>query len=386
MKAVTENMITGLNIVTLNIPFPPDYGGMIDTYYRIRSLKELGIRIHLHCFEYGRPHSKELESICESVSYYKRDNGFIKHFSSLPYIVSTRRSGKLPEELVKNDSPVLFDGLHTTFYACHPSLSQRLKLVRLHNIEHTYYSTLADFENNPLKKLYYRTESVRLKRYEKILARTDFIMPISLKEHEYFSKKYGNSVYLPPFHPFDKPEIMPGSGRYVLLHGDLSVNINASAAVYLIQKVFSKSVHRFIIAGKNPPRSIQMHASHYRNISVIANPDNEKMTELVRNAHIIILPSLHSNGFKIKNLISLFSGRHCIIYPVAEEESITTSLCESAVSEEDLIVRIDLLMNVQFTEEMISNRSKALLENFSNSENARKLIELISGCLTQSGQ
>ena len=42
-----------LHIVALNIPFPANYGGAIDIYYKVKALHEIGYTIHLHCFEYG---------------------------------------------------------------------------------------------------------------------------------------------------------------------------------------------------------------------------------------------------------------------------------------------------------------------------------------------
>jgi len=54
-----------LNIVSLNIPWPADYGGVIDIYYKIKALNECGIKIILHCFEYERPRAPELETVCE---------------------------------------------------------------------------------------------------------------------------------------------------------------------------------------------------------------------------------------------------------------------------------------------------------------------------------
>ena len=41
-----------LHIISFDIPYPPNYGGVIDVYYKIRTLHKLGIKIHLHCFEY----------------------------------------------------------------------------------------------------------------------------------------------------------------------------------------------------------------------------------------------------------------------------------------------------------------------------------------------
>ncbi len=37
-----------LHIIAFDIPFPPDYGGVIDVYYKIKTLSEAGVRIHLH--------------------------------------------------------------------------------------------------------------------------------------------------------------------------------------------------------------------------------------------------------------------------------------------------------------------------------------------------
>ena len=32
-----------LNIVSLNVPYPPNYGGVIDIYYKIKALKAVGV-------------------------------------------------------------------------------------------------------------------------------------------------------------------------------------------------------------------------------------------------------------------------------------------------------------------------------------------------------
>jgi hypothetical protein len=62
-----------LHIVSFDIPYPPIYGGIIDVFYKIKALKELGVSIHLHTFIYGKEKQPELENYCEKVHYYKRD-------------------------------------------------------------------------------------------------------------------------------------------------------------------------------------------------------------------------------------------------------------------------------------------------------------------------
>ena len=61
-----------LHVIALNIPYPPNYGGVIDIYYKLLALHRLGVRLILHCYEYERPRAPELERICAEVHYYPR--------------------------------------------------------------------------------------------------------------------------------------------------------------------------------------------------------------------------------------------------------------------------------------------------------------------------
>ncbi len=359
-----------LNIITLNIPYPPDYGGMIDTFYRIKALHSIGVHIHLHCFEYGRTRQTEIDKYCESVHYYPRERGMAYQMTLLPYVVSSRRSEDLYRNLMKNDYPVLFDGLHTTFLLGHPDIAGRNKIVRAHNIEHLYYRKLAGFETNKLRKLYYLTESYRLSRYEKIIKRADLVLPVSLSELAYFRTKYVKAELLSPFHPYDEPECMPGSGDYILYHGDMSVNENTVIADYLITKVFSGISYPCIIAGKGIPRSIFNAASRFQNIRLITNPDQGTNKEILSNAHIHILPALQSNGFRIKLLMALFGGRHCIANSVILKGTMLTSLCHVADTPSEILYNINLLMHQPFTASMINQRRELFTEHYNNKRNA----------------
>lgn len=372
-------MNKNLHIITLNIPYPPDYGGMIDSFYRIKSLHELGIRIHLHCFEYGLPHSEELVSLCETISYYKRKSGFLRQFSRLPYIISTRKSKDLLENLKQNDYPILFDGLHSTYYLTHPDLSGRKKFVRAHNIEHRYYRSRLKLETNPLKKLYFLVESIKLRQYENVLGKVSGILSISGDDQDYFNNRYHNSAICGPSHPFYQIESLPGVGKFILYHGDLSVNENEIIATSLISGVFSKIEFPCIIAGKNPSKKLLLLAANYRNIKIISNPGTDEMTNLIHNAQIHILPSLNANGFKLKLLIALFAGRHCLVNEVTAKGSSLVSLCNIAYSDDEFVVKIKTLMQEPFTEETKDDRRKVLSEDFDNLNNAKKLIKLFSG-------
>jgi len=363
--------------VTLNIPYPPDYGGMIDCFHRIRMLSKKGVNIHLHAFEYGREHSKELESICKIVNYYRRDTSSKRHFSLLPYSVVSRSSDELLRNLLKNDYPVLFDGIQTTILLNNPALAGRTKVVRIHNIEPVYYRSLARYERNFLRKMYYLIEGAKLSRYESILSGADYLATLSITDHEYYNRKFKNSVLIPTSHQFDNIVCKPGSGDFILYHADLSVNENEAVAGFLISKVFSRLSVNCIIAGRKPSLRISTQISHHPNIELISDPANETMEELIMNAHINVIPSMASNGFKLKLLLSLYCGRHCIVNNATVNGSGLYCLCHIADYGEKMVSKINQLMGKPFTEEMIEERRTILSKNYNNLLNANRLMNLL---------
>ena len=52
-----------LNIVSFNIPYPANYGGVIEVYYKLEALQACVVKLILDWFDYERPQSPELEII-----------------------------------------------------------------------------------------------------------------------------------------------------------------------------------------------------------------------------------------------------------------------------------------------------------------------------------
>jgi len=144
-----------LHIITHDVPWPADFGGVIDQFYKIKTLYQYGVKIHLHCFVNKRPPQDELKKYCETVYYYKRHTG-IGHFSfSIPYIVSSRKNDELLKNLSKDNYPVLMEAIHCSYYLYAGELTNRIALLRLHNAEFEYYHHLAMHEKNVFKKHYF---------------------------------------------------------------------------------------------------------------------------------------------------------------------------------------------------------------------------------------
>ena len=195
-----SNKSKHLHVISFDVPYPANYGGVIDIYYKLVALAEAGVKVHLHCYQYGRAESAMLKGVCHSVKYYRRKVFKNPIYNTKPYIVASRNSTALIENLLKDTYPILFEGLHSTYYLSDSRLKKRYKVVRTHNIEHHYYKHLEKVEDNRFKRYFFKVESDRLKRYEKVLKHADCIAAISPNDQYFFNRKYGKTILLSPFH------------------------------------------------------------------------------------------------------------------------------------------------------------------------------------------
>jgi len=371
-----------LHIVSFDVPYPPNYGGVIDVFYKIKALHSKGIRLHLHIIEYpGRKRAPELDAFCEEVNYYPRITGIRSGFSIVPYIAKSRRSERMMQNLLKDKYPILFEGLHSCYYISDHRLNDRLLIYRESNIEHQYYYNLFKAEHHVGKKIYFLVESYKLLNFQHNLKHAGKMLVVSKEDTAYLKKQFpGQQVYyLPSFHANSEININEGRGDYILYHGNIEVPENEAAAAYLINKVFAGSSHRFIIAGMNPPSRIVQLASQHSNIQVIANPDDEELFSLIRNAHVNILVTFQATGLKLKLLNTLYNGRFCLVNPPMLSGTGLDELCTIASDAAGLNGALDELTEKSFTHADAESRHEILEKKFSNSRNADGMIEIIFG-------
>ena len=363
-----------LNVVSFDIPYPPDYGGVIDIYYKIKALNSAGIKIHLHCFYYGRKKSFKLESICSNINYYRRYRNPLHYFSKQPFIVRTRTSKQLIINLLNNDSPILFEGLHSCFYLTHPRLKNRKKIVRTHNVEHNYYNKIAQAEPNWFKKKYFISEYRKLREFEKRLKYADIIASISVSDTTYFSSMYSGVVYTPVFHGNESVNIKAGKGDYALYHGNLAVPENENAALYLVHKVFNDINVKLIISGRKPSNRLLTAVNKTSNVLIEPDIPSADLINLINNAQINILPTSQSTGIKLKLINTLYNGRHCIVNSKMITDKGIDECCIVADSAEEMKKAVLEYDNRELSSKNIINRIKILENNYSNTKNADNLI------------
>lgn len=371
-----------LHIICFTVPYPVDYGGVFDLFYKLPALQAAGVHIHLHCYDYGRGRQPELYKYCDQVHYYERSNLNQSFSFKLPHIVNSRNNETLSSELLKDDYPILMEGIHSTWILNDKRFEKRRKFVRLHNIESQYYQQLAKRSNNFFRKCYFFQQAYLLKQYEKKIAHMATAWwGVNEKDVSYYREKLGvNTIdYLSLYLPNWPQRDLEGMGNYCLYHADLSVSANEQTAIWLLKNIFQKIQIPFVIAGKKPSPQLQELAHKVPQTCIVANPSELEMQDMVSKAHINILPSYITTGIKVKLLNALFNGRHLIVNNAAVYGTILDQFSHVRNNASEMSALISQLYHQPFYQKDADQRRALLLAHFNNQQNAQQQVKWIWG-------
>lgn len=363
-----------LHIVAFDVPFPADYGGVIDVFYKAKSLSDMGLSIALHVFDYGRGRQADLEKIAAEVHYYPRKNNLLKQLSSLPFIVNSRSSELLFRRLKADQAPILFEGLHSTYYLDHPDLANRNKIVRTHNVEHDYYSALSEAHKG-WRKFYFKWEAKRLLQYEKVLDAANHILAISQSDQKYFEKYKAKVHLLFPFHPFQVEEHQFSQEDFALYHGNLAVAENQKAAEFLLT-VFADLDFKLVIAGKNPRAELKQKIKQFHQVQLIENPNDAELKQLIQTAKVNCLPTFQATGVKLKLIRALIEGNNLLVNQPMLEGTNLAQFCEIANNKEEWQQKVIALFQNGKSKADILQVQKSVASIYDNRQSAMLLKEL----------
>ncbi len=363
---ITDIMIKNLHIVCLAQPYPPVYGGAVEMFYKIKTLHEAGVKLILHVFLYGENiEQEELTKYASKIYYYKRHVGFANQMSLLPYMVKSRGNKELLKNLCYDDSPILFEGLHTCYYLQHPSLRNRIKIVRMHNIEHEFYRKLASYNPWSWKSLFFRIEAWKLERYEKVLKHANRILPISAADKAQLCQRYPDkdvrlmNCFFDATPVSNVDEIRP----FLLYHGNLSIAENIRVAQFLISEIAPHVKYDMVIAGLNPSKTLDREVAKLPNVRLLANPSKQQMDELIASAHVNLLITFQHTGVKLKLLTSLYKGCG---YVIANDDMLYGTdlepLCVKANTTEEILDAIDRIMPDSISDEQLQSRRERIIQ------------------------
>jgi hypothetical protein len=362
-----------LHIVALDVPFPPDYGAMIDVFYRLKALKSAGVEVTLHVYEYGRGEPEELKDAAAQVIYYKRPRSIFDVFSKLPFIVKSRRSETLLQNLLRDEDPIFFEGQHTCYFIDRPELRSRRKFVRVHNIEWQYYALLAGRTKSMAVRNFFRWESRKLKRFDEKLRYAEALFCVSHQDLDHYRQQHPNVILMPSASPFRIPENDAARGRYAIYHANLSVEENEEAALWIIEAFRTcTSSWPLIIAGKNPSERLRQACEGV--CKLIENPDQERMTELIEKAGVQLLITFQNSGIKLKLINSLVGGGICIANKEMVNGTDLGQFCTIVSSQKELI---DAIAEIGDLYPDTSERIEFMKRNYLPEETCKRVIEVL---------
>jgi hypothetical protein len=364
-----------LHIISFDNPYPPDYGGVIDVFYKLKSLHELGYAIHLHCFYDERNAvSEALKAITESVHLYKKNRNPLFLFSAIPFGIKSRFHKSLIQNITAVEAPILFEGLQSTMLL-HQMVCQNKKYLRLHNLESNFYTGMYRSETNWVKKIMYYFEIGKYKNYEKQLSHFEHVFTLSVYENEMVKSWADNVSYLPVFHGNALPKNLSEKGEYALYHGDLRLPDNKKSVQFLIQLFQKIPDYKLLIASSNGKDFVEQQLKNTTNIAFVTIENEQHLELLLAEAHINVLLSFQQSGTKLKLVNSLFKSRFCLINKNMVDDENLVQLCEMANTEAEFIAKINELKNKPYLEN--ESRAKVLSQVLDDAKNAEKIAALI---------
>lgn len=320
----------------------------------------------------------ELNQFCETIHVYERKKGHHGFSTALPYIVSSRINNQLAENLQKDNYPVILEGLHCTGVLGQIDMSNRKVIIRMHNEESIYYSELGRSSTSIFKKIYFYRESALIKKYIRTLPASSIYACVSESDKLALHEKYGlkDVRFLPIYPAWQKVIGEEGVGNLCLFHGNLSVPENEEAAIWLLDKVFSKINKPFVIAGKKPSDKLKKRAHLCQHTCLVSDPTDAELNDLIRKAHINILPCFNMNttGIRLKLLHALFEGRHCVVNMPMVKGTGLEGACHIANGADAFASVVTQLYLKPFTDDEIRLRERLLGDTYNNRQNSLELI------------
>jgi hypothetical protein len=293
--------------------------------------------------------------------------------------VCSRSNPELLERLLQDEYPILLEGVHCTYLMQDARFTKRKILLRLHNVESVYYKQLAHCSSSWLKKLYYLRESAVLRKYERRIASSWPLLAVTQSDADMAAVSYHskNITVIPVFLPFQHIESPQGTGCYCLYHGNLSVDENEKAAIWLLENVFKDLSIPFLVAGKNPGQKLHRAVAKSKNCCLVSDPSDQELKDIISKAQIHVIPSFNCTGIKLKLLNALFNGRHCVVNAAAVEGTGLGGVCHLADGANDFKLVIEKLYDRPFTFLDLQGRREKLQHQYNNHQTATRLIAQI---------
>ncbi|MDH6459275.1 hypothetical protein M2102_002926 [Fusobacterium sp. PH5-7] len=361
--------------------------GSNTTLNNIKNLHENGYKIDFCALVNSKEYkSKEyyknecIENlIIFKISIWKKLINLIWNFK-IPILCSVRYDKRIKnylKENLQNYDMVIIDFTQNIHYL--KDIKGVKKVLIEHDISFQAFERKMNNEKNYLKKLFYKFEYKRLKKYEeRMIRKFDIVIVQNQKDFELIEKENKNIKILKPF--FNKFPIVSKTIDEKInigFFGAMNRSENEEAVIFFLDKVWKK-IQRgniyFYIIGANPSEKLKRVISNYSN--VILTGFIEKAEEYFSILDIGVIPLLRGAGIKIKTVEMLYSE----IPVVSTEIGVEGILIENeedylmANNDKEFIEKILLLIKDKILYERIKINLKIKKNSLIKGEEIENLI------------
>lgn len=313
-----------------DFPFPPNHGGRLDVWGRLRALEELGCRVDALVTVKTLPDAAALREVSRRVrklQLVRRAPNVTGILSRRPLQIETRRA---LSQLRFSDSydVVLLEQEYTIPVLEAPSLEYGKACLRVHNCESAYYAELARTERNWWKKAYYRVESERFREASKAAFRkVDELWFISWNDYLHWVANHRGETrraeWLPaavagPWRPWSPAE------RRVLIAGNLFQPTNLEGVEWYLNDVHPRLSARggyelWIAGSTRGSTSRTLLARLYRapRVRLFLNPP--RLASIYEQCAVFVNPMQHGVSVKLKTLDAIAHGLPVVSTPAGIE-------------------------------------------------------------------
>ena len=320
-KLATNNAVTLLSY----------YGGTKDPAYEANVEKELR---GAHCIHTGAPAG----GITQVLDYLRR----LPH--PAPYAVAKFTDPRVVQTLRDWLSGDRFDIAVCDFLCVSMNFPNQLPLPCVlfqHNVESSLWRRMANTERNPLRKLSYKIEAVKMERYERAtLRRFHHIIAVSETDRQQMLAMDPSCpiTVVPTGVDTEKYQVFPsvsGDPPRVVFTGSMDWKPNIDAVEWFCRDIWSAIVRqfpqaKFQIVGRDPHARVKQLASS----TVEVTGTVPSVADYLRDAAVVIVPLRIGGGTRLKIFEAMAMGKALVSTTIGAEGLNVTS-GENCILEDD---------------------------------------------------
>ena len=380
--------------ITSEFPYPPNSGGRIYTWQRIKYLS-LNNNIFLFSIiddgDIKYLNDEVVKTTLKEINVYKRKNKIIQGIKgiSYPFSVATRKNEEMFQDISKliNSRSIDLIIIDNPQMLINCEMNNKIpKILTQHNIEYKAFESMYKNSNNIIKKIIYRREYKLMKKFEEKYYHNNKINAysfISEEDKRYFEEEYKNknTILVPPGVDEININNKKKYGYNIVFTGKMDYEPNVQAMKWFSEEIFPSINNeipeaKLYIVGKNPTEYIQSLSSE----NIVVTGPVESIEQYLKLANIVVIPLLSGGGVKIKLMEALQYGNIVVSTSKGTEGTQFRDKKEVLISDnpnEFSKYCVEALKNPIKYSNMINNAMKCIEENYLWSTIGRKYEEFL---------